>query len=70
MTNNNDNEWIDNFSVKQLTVLKYALMKADHFIKNVEVTDNPNAERRAAFVAGFYIGYELNGGELPPEPLD
>jgi len=67
---NSTKKWLNDFSPKQLTVFKYALLKADAYINHIEATNGMDAERRAAFIAGFYTGYDLNGGELPPEPTE
>jgi hypothetical protein len=63
-----DEAWIDSFSPQQLSVLKYVLTKADAFVREVDSNGDMDEDKRTAFIAGFYLGYDFNGGELPPEP--
>jgi hypothetical protein len=60
--------WIDSFSKEQIQVLEYALIKADCFLNEVSPTDDISSDKRTAFLAGFYLGLDYKGENLPPEP--
>lgn len=61
-------DWYLSFTDEQKKLVDEIRIAANDFIKSVPPETSENENRKAAFIAGFILGFSEAGGELPLEP--
>lgn len=61
-------DWYLNFTDEQKDLVGEMLIVTNNFIETVPPEVNETESRKAAFITGFFTGFSVAGGKLPPEP--